>query len=45
VTVSAACAGSKLLITVEDTGVGIGEENLPRLGEAFFQARRHIPQA
>ena len=24
---------------VEDTGVGIGEEDLPRLGEAFFQAR------
>ena len=24
---------------VEDTGVGIGEADLPRLGEAFFQAR------
>ena len=24
---------------MEDTGVGIGEEDLPRLGEAFFQAR------
>jgi cell cycle sensor histidine kinase DivJ len=39
VTVSAACAGSKMSITVEDTGVGIGEDDLPRLGEAFFQAR------
>ena len=26
-------------MTVEDTGVGIGEDDLPRLGEAFFQAR------
>ena len=24
---------------VQDTGVGIGEDDLPRLGEAFFQAR------
>jgi cell cycle sensor histidine kinase DivJ len=39
VTVSAACDGSKMTITVEDTGVGIGEDDLPRLGEAFFQAR------
>ena len=31
--------GHYLAITVEDTGVGIGEEDLPRLGEAFFQAR------
>ena len=28
-----------LAVTVEDTGVGIGEDDLPRLGEAFFQAR------
>ena len=27
------------MLTVEDTGVGIGAEDLPRLGEAFFQAR------
>ncbi len=39
VTVSANCAGSMLTVAVEDTGVGIGEDDLPRLGEAFFQAR------
>jgi len=25
-------------VTVEDTGIGIGEADMPRLGEAFFQA-------
>jgi len=39
VTVSAICDGSKFAVAVEDTGVGIGEHDLPRLGEAFFQAR------
>jgi cell cycle sensor histidine kinase DivJ len=39
VTVSAHCQGAKLVVVVEDTGVGIGEDDLPRLGEAFFQAR------
>jgi cell cycle sensor histidine kinase DivJ len=39
VTVSAHCEGAKLAVTVEDTGVGIGEDDLPRIGEAFFQAR------
>ncbi len=39
VTVSAACDGPSFAVTVEDTGVGIGEDDLPRLGEAFFQAR------
>jgi cell cycle sensor histidine kinase DivJ len=39
ITVSALCDGGKLILTVEDTGVGIGAEDLPRLGEAFFQAR------
>jgi cell cycle sensor histidine kinase DivJ len=28
-----------LVITVEDTGVGIGAEDLPRVGEPYFQAR------
>jgi cell cycle sensor histidine kinase DivJ len=39
VTVSAICDGPKLAVSVEDTGVGIGEDDLQRLGEAFFQAR------
>ena len=39
VTVSAMRDGQKLAFTVADTGVGIGEDDLPRLGEAFFQAR------
>jgi two-component system, cell cycle sensor histidine kinase DivJ len=39
VAVGARCEGAMLALTVEDTGVGIGEDDLPRLGEAFFQAR------
>ncbi len=39
VSVSALCDGPKLVVAVEDTGVGIGEADLPHLGEAFFQAR------
>ena len=39
VSVGAFCDGARLAVTVEDTGVGIGEADLPRLGEAFFQAR------
>jgi cell cycle sensor histidine kinase DivJ len=39
VSVSAICDGARIAVTVEDTGVGIGEADLPRLGEAFFQAR------
>jgi cell cycle sensor histidine kinase DivJ len=39
VTVGARRDGHDLLIAVTDTGVGIGEDDLPRLGEAFFQAR------
>jgi cell cycle sensor histidine kinase DivJ len=38
VTVSALCDGPHFAVTVEDNGVGIGEADLPRLGEAFFQA-------
>ncbi len=38
VTVSARCDGPDFAVTVEDNGVGIGEADLPRLGEAFFQA-------
>jgi two-component system, cell cycle sensor histidine kinase DivJ len=39
VTVGATLDGNRLAITVTDTGVGIGADDLPRLGEAFFQAR------
>ena len=46
VTVSAAVEGSRLVLRVSDTGVGIAEEDLKRLGDPFFQAgktyqRRH----
>jgi cell cycle sensor histidine kinase DivJ len=33
------CQGAWLALIVEDTGVGIGEDDLRRVGEAFFQAR------
>ncbi len=39
VTVSATFEGTKLVVCVEDTGVGISKDDLPRLGEAFFQVR------
>ena len=39
VTVSATSEAGKLVLAVEDTGCGIGAEDLSRLGEAFFQAR------
>lgn len=46
VTISASCDGSNLVVTVEDTGVGIEQHDLARLGGAFFQTsschdRRH----
>ena len=37
VTVSASIDGPKLVLSVEDTGIGIAQDDLPRLGEAFFQ--------
>ena len=39
VAVAARCDDGHLAVSVEDTGVGIGAEDLPRLGEAFFQTR------
>jgi two-component system, cell cycle sensor histidine kinase DivJ len=46
VTVSAAVEGSRLLLRVADTGVGIAADDLKRIGDPFFQAgktyqRRH----
>ena len=31
--------GDALALGVEDTGVGIGEDDLPHIGDPFFQAR------
>jgi cell cycle sensor histidine kinase DivJ len=46
VTVSASVEGSRLVLRVADTGVGIATEDLKRIGDPFFQAgktyqRRH----
>ncbi|SDS59195.1 ATP-binding protein [Bradyrhizobium canariense] len=46
VTVSAAVDGSRLMLRVSDTGVGIADDDLKRVGNPFFQAgktyqRRH----
>jgi two-component system, cell cycle sensor histidine kinase DivJ len=39
VRVIAATEGAILALTVEDNGIGIGEDDLPRIGKPFFQAR------
>jgi cell cycle sensor histidine kinase DivJ len=39
VTVGARAEAGALLLTVEDTGVGISAEDLARVGQPFFQAR------
>ncbi len=46
VTVSAGVEGSRLILRIADTGVGIAAEDLKRIGDPFFQAgktyqRRH----
>nr|WP_218626050.1 ATP-binding protein [Bradyrhizobium sp. dw_78] len=46
VTVSAAVEGARLVLRVSDTGVGIADDDLKRIGSPFFQAgktyqRRH----
>ena len=38
VTVSATVEGSRLMLSVTDTGVGIDAEDMPRIGDPFFQA-------
>ena len=39
VLIAAATEGDFIVLTVEDTGVGIGAEDLQRIGRPFFQAR------
>jgi len=39
VTVIAKIEAADILIVVEDTGVGISDDDLPRVGQPFFQAR------
>jgi cell cycle sensor histidine kinase DivJ len=39
VTVSAARKDARIVIAVSDTGVGIGADDLPRIGSPFFQSR------
>jgi two-component system, cell cycle sensor histidine kinase DivJ len=39
VTVTAKAEADHIVVTVEDTGVGIGAEDLSRVGDPFFQAR------
>jgi len=39
VKIAAAAEGAAIAITVEDNGIGIGEEDLPRIGKPFYQAR------
>src|SRR5262249_36316432 len=39
VKIAAVAEGATLAISVEDNGIGIGEEDLPRIGRPFSQAR------
>jgi cell cycle sensor histidine kinase DivJ len=39
VRITAAVEGAAIAIAVEDNGIGIGEEDLPRIGKPFYQAR------
>jgi len=39
IAISARAQGAAVVVTVEDNGVGIGAEDLPHLGDPFFQAR------
>ncbi|HVX91618.1 MAG TPA: ATP-binding protein, partial [Xanthobacteraceae bacterium] len=39
ITVRARAEPATMLLSVEDNGIGIGEDDLPRIGDPFFQAR------
>ena len=39
VTVAATIEAADILVVVEDTGIGISADDLPRVGQPFFQAR------
>ena len=39
ISVGAIANGSALILTIEDTGIGVRSEDLPRLGDPFFQAQ------
>jgi cell cycle sensor histidine kinase DivJ len=39
ITISAKIEGSSFVVAVADTGVGIGADDMPRIGDPFFQAR------
>jgi cell cycle sensor histidine kinase DivJ len=39
VTVGATIAAGDIIVAVEDTGIGISDEDLPHIGRPFFQAR------
>ena len=39
ISVGARAEGGCVVVTVEDTGIGIGPEDLPRVGVPYFQAR------
>ena len=44
ITVHAQQSGSDLLLAVRDTGVGIAAEDLPHLGDPFFQVQTQEPR-